>query len=84
MLNQIDISHFTEESYQLEELEVLFSEEGIFIMSSEGLFEIKNFENDVKQVMNNFILLNIDGDKLILTEEQYNIIKKLFDRVKKN
>lgn len=80
MINSIDISQFQEESYMLtEDIEILISEEGIFILSPDGLFEISDFEKNVQKIEDSYILYNNDKDKLTFSEKQYQIVKKLFE-----
>jgi hypothetical protein len=79
MINKIDISDYTEESYQLNDnVEILFSEEGFFILSSEGIFTENHFKNLNKRE-NLYILCNEDKDQLVLEETDYQVIKKLYE-----
>jgi len=80
LLNTIDISNFTEESYMLtDDIEILFSEEGLFILSSNGMFSSEDFNKIIKNENNFYILFNEDKDQLQLNEEQYTVIKKLIE-----
>ncbi len=86
MIDKIDISSYPEESYILNDnIEILFNEEGIFILSSEGIVEIKDLEKDVTIIGNSFIFINKEDEfELVFNEEEYNIIKKLFqEKLKK-
>jgi hypothetical protein len=84
MIKQIDVSDFTEESYQLNDnVEILFSEDGIFIFSSEGIFTENHFKN-IKIQEKFYILINEDKDELVLEETDYQVIKKLYEeKIKK-
>ncbi len=84
MIKQIDISNFTEESYQLNDnVEILFSEEGFFILSSNGIFTENHFKN-IKIQEKFYILINEDKDELVLEETDYQVIKKLYEeKIKK-
>ena len=84
MIEKIDISKFPEESYMLNEnVEILFSEDGFFILSSEGIFTENHFKN-IKVRENFYILLNEDKDELVLEETDYQVIKKLYEEKIKN
>jgi hypothetical protein len=79
MIEKIDISDFNEESFTIDNLEILFSEEGIFILSQDGLFTSEDFKKINKNANNFYSIINNDRDQLFLTEEQYKIIKELID-----
>ncbi len=79
MIDKIEISNYPEESYYLNDnVEILFSEEGFFILSSEGIFTEKHFK-DIKFRENFYILYNEDKDELVLEETDYQVIKKLYE-----
>jgi hypothetical protein len=77
MIKSIDISHFEEESYIIDDLELIFSETGIIILSTEGIFSIESLEKSFKKIENIYILINDDKDELSITEDQYMLIENL-------
>jgi hypothetical protein len=52
MIEKIDISDFDEKSFTIDNLEILFSEEGIFILSQDGLFTSEDFKKINKNANN--------------------------------
>jgi hypothetical protein len=81
MIKSIDISKFQEDSYQLNDnIEILWNEEGFMLLCSEGIFDLFEFEKNVVKKENFYILYNKEKDQINLTEEEYDIIKELFEK----
>jgi hypothetical protein len=80
MIKQIDISDFIEDTYILDNIEIMFTEEGLLILTAEGLFTEANFKKIYKNSENYYILMSEDKDSSQLTEEQYQIIKDLINK----
>lgn len=74
----IEIQDTDEESFTIDNLEVVFESNLQYICSDIGLFFIDKL-SDFKE-KNGFFCLTDEENVLELTQEQYNIIKDLFEK----
>lgn len=77
MLDKIEISEQDEHVFEFNNFEVTVYKNEMYILSDEGYFSIEGLQT-FKKVDDNYIIINEDRDKMIISDEDFEKIKEIY------
>lgn len=78
MLDKIEVSEQDELVFEFDSFELtIYNNEG-YILSEEGYFPVEGLQSFKKMDENTYIISNEDGDRIIISEEDFEKIKEIY------
>jgi hypothetical protein len=78
MLDKIEVSEQDELVFEFDNFELtVYNNEG-YILSEEGYFPVEGLQSFKKMDENTYIISNEDGDRIIISEEDFEKIKEIY------
>jgi hypothetical protein len=78
MLDKIEVSEQDELVFEFDNFELtIYNNEG-YILSEEGYFPVEGLQSFKKMDDTNYIIINEDGDRIIISEEDFEKIKEIY------
>jgi hypothetical protein len=78
MITQIDVSQMDESVFTFDNFEFVLYSDSSYILSDEGYFLIEGLQSFKKIDDITYILINEEGDKMIISEQDFEKIKDIY------
>lgn len=78
MIDKIEVSEVDENVFEFNQFEFVYYDGDSYILSEEGYFPIEGLQTFKKVDEYNYIVINEEGEKIIIKEEDFEKIKQIY------